>query len=717
HHHQQQQQQQQGDGDGETAAVYVQEHAAAAAGADAPNPGWASEGPRENRPEAVSEAAATSDGCAGPPQPPVTAKPAGCVSEMFLSVAERKRRQKQRQDEEAAAQRQAAEEREQREREETEQRVAAAAAAVERERERERGRKKSGAQPENGDVESIDLSASPPRPRAPPPAAPVNPFFRIRKRPEPPAAAAAAACETGGAAKRLANGGVGAAGGGGGGGSCRLLPALAPIHVRQTANDCAAGAIGSIGAGGGAAVPVAAAAAGCLLQIDGDGTLSLVPSRDAPSLPAARLLDFATTAAAVDVKHAEGTCCPLRFSFVRRTSVPSAASMPPYRQLQGGPQDLQAVVMHGGGGGGGSSSVPLLTELATYLAETQRRDCIGGATEGNVEVELMDLPTAEEVLRQLTDELNLRRRRIALQPPQPPSQDQDQNQAQPHPAEGPSATPAAMAGAAARLASGEAVAAVALPHGAPVGDQLWCTAHQPRCVAELCGNAEQVGRLRDWLQSWREVIMQEGQRAAEGATGGGGGGGGGRNQRQQQRRLGRRRYGDDGSSESCFTDSDFEARSAGGTADSDGEGPGGGGGGAQHKGLPTAMVLRGPSGCGKTAAAYAVASELGFRVLEVNPSLDRSGPQLLRMVGEATKSRRLVHGLATIGGGSGGGGMLLSAKGATATIGAATAAATAAVAAAKDRRRGREVGAGRRGGGVTGAAGGGGGGGGGRRVS
>ncbi|GIM05231.1 hypothetical protein Vretimale_9684, partial [Volvox reticuliferus] len=200
HHHQQQQQQQQGDGDGETAAVYVQEHAAAAAGADAPNPGWASEGPRENRPEAVSEAAATSDGCAGPPQPPVTAKPAGCVSEMFLSVAERKRRQKQRQDEEAAAQRQAAEEREQREREETEQRVAAAAAAVERERERERGRKKSGAQPENGDVESIDLSASPPRPRAPPPAAPVNPFFRIRKRPEPPAAAAAAACETGGAA-------------------------------------------------------------------------------------------------------------------------------------------------------------------------------------------------------------------------------------------------------------------------------------------------------------------------------------------------------------------------------------------------------------------------------------------------------------------------------------------------------------------------------------
>ncbi len=56
-------------------------------------------------------------------------------------------------------------------------------------------------------------------------------------------------------------------------------------------------------------------------------------------------------------------------------------------------------------------------------------------------------------------------------------------------------------------------------------------------------------------------------------------------------------------------------------------------------GLPTALVLRGPPGVGKTASAYAVAAELGFRVLEVNPGADRSGPQLRALVGEATQSR------------------------------------------------------------------------------
>ncbi|GIL53514.1 hypothetical protein Vafri_9104, partial [Volvox africanus] len=464
------------------------------------------------------------------------------------------------------------------------------------------------------------------------------------------------------------------------------------IHVRQTANDGAADNDSSTGSGvvAAAAAAAVAAAAVCMLQLDGGGTLSLVPSDvsppspslPSPPLPSARVLKFATAAAAAaaDVKCSEGPCSRLRFSLVRRNPAPSAATTQPYGQLQDGLQGLQAAVMrHGGGGGGDDSAAPLLAELATYLVETQRQDCLGGSAEGSAETELLDLPTAEDVMRQLTDELRLRRRRIAIQPPQPQpqahthTQNQQQAQGQPH------HQVEALAGAAGTAVPGEA--AVAAPQGAAVGDQLWCTAHQPRCAAELCGNSEQVGRLRDWLQSWREVITQEGQRAPEGATGGGGG----RKQRQQQRRLGRRRYGDEGSSESYFTDSDFEARSAGGTADSDGEGPGGGGGGgAQYKGLPTAVVLRGPSGCGKTAAAYAVASELGFRVLEVNPSLDRSGSQLLRMVGEATKSRRLVQGLAAGGGGgagaaAGGGGLVLGAKGAT---------TNATFAHVRDRRRG-----------------------------
>lgn len=40
------------------------------------------------------------------------------------------------------------------------------------------------------------------------------------------------------------------------------------------------------------------------------------------------------------------------------------------------------------------------------------------------------------------------------------------------------------------------------------------------------------------------------------------------------------------------------------------------------------MALLGPSGSGKTATVYAVAEELGFRVLEVNPSVERTAGQV-----------------------------------------------------------------------------------------
>jgi DNA polymerase III delta prime subunit len=42
----------------------------------------------------------------------------------------------------------------------------------------------------------------------------------------------------------------------------------------------------------------------------------------------------------------------------------------------------------------------------------------------------------------------------------------------------------------------------------------------------------------------------------------------------------------------------------------------------------TCLALLGPSGSGKTAAVYAVAEELGFRVLEVNPSVERTAGQV-----------------------------------------------------------------------------------------
>lgn len=40
------------------------------------------------------------------------------------------------------------------------------------------------------------------------------------------------------------------------------------------------------------------------------------------------------------------------------------------------------------------------------------------------------------------------------------------------------------------------------------------------------------------------------------------------------------------------------------------------------------MALLGPVGSGKTALVYAAAQELGFGVLEVNPSMERTAGQV-----------------------------------------------------------------------------------------
>lgn len=43
------------------------------------------------------------------------------------------------------------------------------------------------------------------------------------------------------------------------------------------------------------------------------------------------------------------------------------------------------------------------------------------------------------------------------------------------------------------------------------------------------------------------------------------------------------------------------------------------------------MALLGPVGSGKTALVYAATQELGFGVLEVNPSMERTAGQVGRM--------------------------------------------------------------------------------------
>lgn len=56
-------------------------------------------------------------------------------------------------------------------------------------------------------------------------------------------------------------------------------------------------------------------------------------------------------------------------------------------------------------------------------------------------------------------------------------------------------------------------------------------------------------------------------------------------------------------------------------------------------GLAAAIVLSGPCGVGKSAAVQAIALELGYYPLEINPGMDRSAANLSKNILEATQSR------------------------------------------------------------------------------
>ena len=57
--------------------------------------------------------------------------------------------------------------------------------------------------------------------------------------------------------------------------------------------------------------------------------------------------------------------------------------------------------------------------------------------------------------------------------------------------------------------------------------------------------------------------------------------------------------------------------------------------------LPNTALLVGPTGVGKTASVYALAHEMGFKVLEVNASATRNGRQVLANLREATQSHHV----------------------------------------------------------------------------
>merc|ERR1719348_921159 len=120
----------------------------------------------------------------------------------------------------------------------------------------------------------------------------------------------------------------------------------------------------------------------------------------------------------------------------------------------------------------------------------------------------------------------------------------------------------------------------------------WASKYQPRCGADILGNNDQITKLREWLNNW------SGNKAFSVST-------------------------SEVSSEDIATDSEYELDVS-----------------VLEK-LGNTCLLEGPTGSGKTAAVFALAAEMGFNVLEVNASSNRTGKQVLSMLSEATQSQQV----------------------------------------------------------------------------
>merc|ERR1719232_365374 len=116
---------------------------------------------------------------------------------------------------------------------------------------------------------------------------------------------------------------------------------------------------------------------------------------------------------------------------------------------------------------------------------------------------------------------------------------------------------------------------------------MWSSKYQPRSGADILGNEDTVSGLREWLRTW------------SGAT---------------------NKSGSGSTSEDMTSDSEYEVDTE--LLDS----------------LGNTALIEGPPGSGKTAAVFALAAQMGFNVLEVNASSNRTGKQILSMLSEATQS-------------------------------------------------------------------------------
>ncbi|KAK7275661.1 hypothetical protein RIF29_16782 [Crotalaria pallida] len=126
---------------------------------------------------------------------------------------------------------------------------------------------------------------------------------------------------------------------------------------------------------------------------------------------------------------------------------------------------------------------------------------------------------------------------------------------------------------------------------------LWTDRYKPTKAFEVCGNAESVNFLREWLHHWHERRYQSRKESS--------------NKDQSDKQDG---------NYNC-SDSDYDSKDS------------------NEKSLHNILLITGPIGSGKSAAVYACAQEQGFEVLELNASDCRNGVAVKQYFGDTLGSR------------------------------------------------------------------------------
>ncbi|XP_041364172.1 ATPase family AAA domain-containing protein 5-like [Gigantopelta aegis] len=150
-----------------------------------------------------------------------------------------------------------------------------------------------------------------------------------------------------------------------------------------------------------------------------------------------------------------------------------------------------------------------------------------------------------------------------------------------------------------------------------VKELMWTDRYQPGHSCEVIGHSKNISRMKSWLLEWKHRTDLE--------------------ERKMRKRMMQQTRGKSTTKEKepdawDSDNSDFDIYSENSDDDDD-----------DDDRLCNTLLITGPTGIGKTATVYALAQELGYKVIEVNASSSRNGKRILSQLQEATQSHQVAQ--------------------------------------------------------------------------